>query len=432
MDFLFLMLFFLTPIMMLILIRVSRVKIMYFSIPSIFIVFFLVNAYVGILPLYYYWDEYRFVMGVTDKDIILKMQLFSSISVVFVLLGVIFSVHVLRMQKSKDYYVDKINKHSFLKLVIFGLLSIIVLFLYMRAVQDLPILSVLMKLDFVDLLKVRSRSGNAFQGNYHWYYLFMRHVLLFTSYIAFASYLVDRRLRNKIIFIILLLASMFSTVMQLEKAPLLYYLLGIVITFYTVKKKRVNIKLISKFALLSMSLLSIMYMFFMNLKGRGIRVILTSIFSRLFTGSITPAYFYLKVFPSDVDFLLGRSFPNPRGIFPWEHYRLTVEMMNKMTPELASIGVVGSAPTVFWAEAYANFGIFGLIIFSFIVGIVLQTAQNMTIRSKNITPVFVGLNTWLTLELYNLTTGGVSLLFGVYIPIVILIALIMQYRFRFS
>ncbi len=55
------------------------------------------------------------------------------------------------------------------------------------------------------------------------------------------------------------------------------------------------------------------------------------------------------------------------GILPFEPFRMTVEVMNWVNPN--SNGVVGSMPTVFWAEAYANFGIIGVCIVPFLLAL---------------------------------------------------------------
>src|SRR5690606_21203802 len=100
-----------------------------------------------------------------------------------------------------------------------------------------------------------------------------------------------------------------------------------------------------------------------------------AISSRTLTGQISPAYFYMKMFPEHEGFLLGRSFPNPKGIFPWEPYPVTVEVMNFMNPKIIGTGVVGSAPTVFWADMYANFSFGGILLSSIIVGFIIFFSQ---------------------------------------------------------
>ena len=103
-----------------------------------------------------------------------------------------------------------------------------------------------------------------------------------------------------------------------------------------------------------MVLIGLMYVYFKG--SSSIWVGIQSGISRITTGQMSGLYHYLDIIPDQVDYLLGRSLPNPRGIFPWEHYRLTVEVMNIVHKGLAEQGIVGSMPTFFWGEMYANFG----------------------------------------------------------------------------
>jgi len=66
--------------------------------------------------------------------------------------------------------------------------------------------------------------------------------------------------------------------------------------------------------------------------------------------------------------LMGSSLPNPAGIFPFEHFRITIEVAKYIFSQDLFMGV-SSAPTVYWAEMYANFGVLGVIFSSMLVGI---------------------------------------------------------------
>lgn len=96
---------------------------------------------------------------------------------------------------------------------------------------------------------------------------------------------------------------------------------------------------------------------------------------------------------------MGRSFPNPGGILPIESYRLTEEMMNPNDK--------GSMPTVFWAEAYANFGILGVIFVPFMIGVVLYAVYYMVDKIEN-TPLKIGFFVWLMQHYKTLSTTGFS------------------------
>lgn len=132
---------------------------------------------------------------------------------------------------------------------------------------------------------------------------------------------------------------------------------------------------------------------------------LLAAFSRAFTGSIQPAYHYLEFFPVQHDFLYGRSFPNPGGLFPWEPYRLTEEVMAWVYPD--DVGVVRSAPTIFWAELYANFGVPGVALVPVFVGFALYVLALCVARLPD-GPVKTGYLVWLLLHFKNLAVSSFS------------------------
>jgi hypothetical protein len=155
------------------------------------------------------------------------------------------------------------------------------------------------------------------------------------------------------------------------------------------------------FFVILFSSLIIFYIFFMG--SADVFSAFGSIFSRALAGSIQPAYHYLEFFPHHQEFLMGRSFPNPGGILPIEPYRLTVEIMNWVHPNNEDI--VGSMPTVFWAEAYANFGVSGVIFVPFLIGVVLYTVYYVVDKTEN-TPLKIGFFVWLMQHFKNLSITG--------------------------
>jgi len=92
---------------------------------------------------------------------------------------------------------------------------------------------------------------------------------------------------------------------------------------------------------------------------------------------------------------------------PFETFELTKEIMNFAQPENLANGLIGTMPTVFWAEAYANFGIIGIFIIPFIVGIVVWIFQYCINKFEN-TPIKVALYVWLILHFKNLSISGFS------------------------
>jgi hypothetical protein len=94
---------------------------------------------------------------------------------------------------------------------------------------------------------------------------------------------------------------------------------------------------------------------------------------RLFAGTPEAAYFYVVIFPNHMDYLYGLSLPNPGGILPFEHFRLS-RFVSQYIWNFAIVygseleGAVSSAPAMFWTEMYANFGFTGIVLSSTLFG----------------------------------------------------------------
>ncbi|MDP0589317.1 MAG: hypothetical protein QS748_09060 [Candidatus Endonucleobacter bathymodioli] len=76
------------------------------------------------------------------------------------------------------------------------------------------------------------------------------------------------------------------------------------------------------------------------------------------------------------------------GILPFDVYPLTTELMAWYNPIEAARGVVGSMPTIFWGEMYANFGLFGVVIVPFFLGYFIYFINTVIFKmEKNIITV---------------------------------------------
>ena len=147
------------------------------------------------------------------------------------------------------------------------------------------------------------------------------------------------------------------------------------------------------------------YIYFMGARSVADSILQAS--SRAFTGGIEALYHYVVVFPDIVDFLHGRSFPNPAGLFPFEHYHLTVEIMNIINSSHIRSGIVGSMPAFFWGELYANFGYTGILLFPFFVGLFVCWFGDLVSRISP-TPYALGCTVWLVLYISNLSVTSLS------------------------
>jgi len=419
-DFSFILFFLSLPFFWHLMLKTAGLSLLRFSIPSFVITFFYLQQYVGLSLLYFYLDDYRFTVGVNNKTLIMQVFLYTSLTITLMILGFVISKrHFGYLHNPAPTAIQPSKRSESVGLVLLFLLCVSVLFLYLKKVgfQNIAILTVLNMEAGEAADMARSLMGNAFEGKYHWYYLFQNQLLSFVTFALFAQMLIRPSFYNKVLFVVVFLVTSFSMVMAIEKSPMVELLIALFLVYIlSCRSGNISIKLLIFPTILILVLLIIFYRLFMGSEDNMSAIV--SAFSRTFTGQIEPAYHYLERFPSLDDYLWGRTFPNPAGLLPFEHYRLTVEMMNWVHPELASRGIVGSMPTIYWGEMYANFGVIGVLIPPFFVGMILYWVNSLLLRFKS-TPISIAFLVWLAMHFKNLAlTSLSSYFFDIYLVVV--------------
>lgn len=361
----------------------------------------------GTFVLFFQLDAYRYNTGVQDPALVLLVLFYSAINIVFFLLGVIFIRKVVGFDVVR-FSSSEIRRLSWLqgKVILFiFMFCIVVLLNYLRQLDKIAIVVTLTEGANV-AKQARSDMGNSFSGKYHWYKLVMHDLGNLVTFTSFAIWLISKRARDALLFLSAFCYSSFVAIMATEKAPVAWLLTGLLMVYFVVRSNGfIPFKKLIPFIFFIVGLLVISFIYFM---GSGdIGAALWSVFSRAFSGSISPAYFYLEFFPEHQEYLLGRTFPNPGGLMPYEPYKYTIEVMNWVFPELVGSGVVGTAPTVFWGEAYANFGPLGIPIVAFIIGCLVALVSYL-VSKLEINPLTIGFLVSLILIFKDLSVTGFS------------------------
>ncbi|HGE6030088.1 TPA: O-antigen polymerase [Vibrio cholerae] len=422
MTFIFLFLFFFTPIFSLFLLRLAGERLNQVSIVNITTVAIYLFSVLGTFVLFFRLDEYSYNIGVQDPLLVLLVVFYSAINIIFFLLGVIFLRKIVGFDvvPFRSYEITSISwVQSKLILLVF-IFCIVVLINYLRQLDQIALIVALT--DGANAAKeARSAMGNSFSGKYHWYKLVIHDLGNLVTFTSFAIWLIRKRAKDALLLITAFSYSVFVAIMATEKGPIAWLLIGLFMVYFLVRSNGfIPFKKLIPFTFLIVGLLIISYIYFMGSGDVGSA--LGSVFSRAFSGSILPAYFYLEFFPEHQEYLLGRSFPNPGGLMPYEPYRYTIEVMNWLFPDLVGTGVVGTAPTVFWGEAYANFGPLGIPIVAFIIGCLIALVSYL-VSKLEINPLTIGFFVWLILIFKDLSVTGFSdYLYNIYI---ISLALIM-------
>jgi oligosaccharide repeat unit polymerase len=405
MSLIFLSYFFALPALALILLQISGFSLLRLGLIQFVTIRLLVFSFIGTLPLFFGLDRRRLNSGVDDPNLVLQVMLFSGATILLFVIGAMFARNILKSPAIANSFTEfSVNKTESMFLVLLLMISISVLMLYLSQLSDVAILVALA--GDAGVAEARSSMTNNFQGKYHWYNLFMIELAKIVSFSFFCAFLIIKRKLFLILFLISFLALVFSLTMSAQKGPLAWTLIGLFMV-YAASRHRGRYPVRGLFIVGLTVFLATSAMYIVtgsqdDLIGAG-----ASIVSRSFAGSIQPAYHYLQFFPKVQGFLMGGSFPNPGGFFPWGGYSITVEVMNWFDPTLADRGIVGSMPTVFWGEAYANFGYLGIVIVPFFAGFLLFFIDRYFSKIRD-APIKVGFYVWMILHYSKLAQTGFS------------------------
>lgn len=419
MTFLFLWLFF--PFCWYYLLKFAGLSFKRLNIMTFVIIAIILYQYIGLPILYFKLDPLR-IDNVSDSNLVFKVFILTSLTLTLMILGFIIGRDIFGKKNFiQNTHLKYFNNISISPLVILTSFCVLVLLLYIfkLGIQNIALFAALNFITDNNLGVLRSNMGNSFDGKYHWYYLFMNQLLKFCVFVFFSLYLSNPIKKNKYYFFISILFLIVSLTLATEKGPLINLIIAIFLIFVILKNNSIfPIKYILPITFLITTILFIFYINFMS--ARSNQEAILAIFSRTLTGQIEPVYNYLQFFPNIHDYLYGRSMSNPMNIFPFEYYNLSQEIMRWYFPEENNSGIVGSMPTIFWGELYANFGIIGVFIFPTFVGILLY-GFNYFLLKFNFSPILIGTYVWFIMYFSNLSSTSLSSYFFDIYPIIILI-----------
>jgi len=342
---------------------------------------YLVFAYIGSVLLNVFFFTYEISRGMYNRpDILLNMWYYTTAGLFLIPLGMFIAnwatgynpIKATSQILSKEIVISKGDKSSFTFFILFTLfvLSFFILLVYISKLGTLPILGVFDGLDTSDLALLRSDSGANFDGKMYRYIMFTKTLPLFLLFILF--FMKNISFKWKYFFYILLIYNIFTSIMNIEKAPIIKMFLLLMLAYFYSKNK-ISRKVFVVTGIVLSGLIIIMYMFFMGMSDKSFFEIIVGPLHRIFIIQIEPFY-YFQLFQEEYGYIYGTSFPNPGHIFPFEWKNIDIEVMKFAHPELAKLGIVGSMPTVFFAEWFINFGpymaLFSMILFGFMIQMV--------------------------------------------------------------
>jgi hypothetical protein len=250
---------------------------------------------------------------------------------------------------------------------------------------------------------IRISSSRNFQGN-----VYIRNVLALTlmpllSYVWGGYYLANNKLSDGLMFFVSFVMAASVLYYNFSKAPLLWYMLGYVfVYFYAFGKVKVSYVLalggVAFAGLIAMySVVGISFSEFFSYN--------TGPVGRIVLGQAAGTYYMFDLFPASQDFIGFASISQyVSSLLGLEHLdRAARVAMVDFNPRGVEAGTAGVMNSLFIAEAWANFGLVGVLISPLWVGFVIGSLYYFFLKKRK-SPLWLAL--FVTFSFGGSFTGG--------------------------
>lgn len=214
------------------------------------------------------------------------------------------------------------------------------------------------------------------------------------SFLAFGFFIATKKRRWGMLFAVLFVASIIVKTYNFAKAPIVLYLLILMIIFI-VYNGGISIKILIACGSFGVVLLVMGYQLLGS--SNGYLDIYNGILGRTFFTQFGTLCMHFEAFSEYFDFLHGRSlYPTMLSILgmdPDTHIRSARVVMELYNTEDVYSGEAGVMNTVFIGEAYANWGVLGIFLGILWIGIVLTVCfvLFMKLKKNAITIAYYGI-----------------------------------------
>ncbi len=268
------------------------------------------------------------------------------------------------------------------------LFSLAIAVLYWLSLDKSP-LSYVLEGDAAGAAISRTVATKEYDGSKAVYYAFRVVVDYFLIYLLIFIYVKNEKMSAH--FWATLLVALIISLFDFQKYPAINILIMLSIAIFIFNKSKVAARL-SLEVLISYKVLLLLLCSYLILgtlwaaaAGRLIDKDAFEIFDsiiasansmvsdRLIYGENRPLYEVYQIVPAKFDYFLGKTFPNPLRVLPFEPIQFSYIVYEEVHAAGEGIeGVRGAAPTAFFSIMYANFGIIVSFISMYIFGFVVQ------------------------------------------------------------
>lgn len=361
------------------------------TISYVFYVQLVISAYVGSVLVATGIVSNHYMLDPVSETKRIEAWLWVSYSMLMMPLAMIWMNQLLNVRirqrlldyMSKDIEVNYGPVLSRIVLSFMVLIAVFAVFYIVYYTKNIPIYTLLIEGDAESALVHRVAARREFMGVHHiknWLGILLTPIF---SYYAYVQMREKRELFYSISFVILLLLSIFVLTYDIQKATVVFYLLGYVI-LTVLYKGQITYRIVF---LAIFSAFVILIMGYVYTGGRGfiqLFYIQSAFYGRIFISGYGGFPLSLELFhdvikESTVHIGIPTFVLNYFDLSTTESARLLMEYIN---PEGVALGQANLISSFYMAEAYANYGYIGLLISPFVVGVVIHSLHLFAILHK--------------------------------------------------
>lgn len=291
----------------------------------------------------------------------------------------------------------------FLGLTILSLGSIIYTFAH---IKEVPIFALLNPSADLAVLRIEAKSG--FTGNVFIRNIFAIALTPILSLIAYIYKVKTKELKWKILFFSLFVGAVLINIYDFQKSPVIFYLAMFLLVRMYIGKTRLNPKLLLVLVGAVISYLLLMYSTLGVKDSDQFLSYSTGPIGRVILTQIAPMFVYVDRYDEVYPFLYEKGLPESileiYGVDPVRSARI---LMEDLFPEKVVEGTAGVLNTLYVGEAYATFGVAGVILGTIYIAAMIQILYIAFLRLPK-HPVYISLFTFFIVNIPRALVGGFS------------------------
>lgn len=399
---------------------------------TLFFLFFTIFTYIGGLTLFFSNGE-GVNYGGGERNYIFYLALHGGI--LAIALGGIFATIAFGFSPQKEFTLFRRtpwrNVHNLpgdtVVITLIGLTALAMSALYVYNRGSLPLIQVLIAHGKEGLYELAiaaraefSRYGRGagsyfYQGYFQQFYVV---ILPFVTIYVGSQYLHNRKAKLLILWLVLGIITSFFLTLSLQRWPFMFFIIMNYV-LYASYIGRIRVGHALAFTALALSLFG----FLTYIRGyQSLAVVLLWIQERLFVTNVDVLYSIFEMFPRHFSYFGGQAFLSDiRGVLPGPD----VAFARWSYDAVYQVYGNGTAPTIFWGELYADFGLPGVLVGSLAAGFVIQWVHIAFLRGvKDLLRLIIyTILTMASAELALTTPVTVMFQFGVVTIFLLVVAL---------